>query len=222
MGGIPRGSKRHEDDKFLHGVEVAALLHAARDVLHDRRLFYLLGLQYLLALRVGEVTLLEWGHIGPLNKAGEPEYVRVPTLKKGGDEMPLLIVPVLSHHAFVRSAFDKARLDPRERQARSRFLFASRDGRSPLTTTHASRLFKKAAMAAGIHRDVSTHALRRTANTALFRKCRDYEVCRRFLRHEGQSVTARYVRHEDATNWAEYRGALDLPPIAPLGTPARA
>lgn len=240
------GYRKAEDDKRMEKYEVAALLHAARNIELDARAYYMLSLMYFLGLRIGEVILLRWEHFVPPATAGGLPYVRVPTLKQHADAklrqfetskdksgeterralLNLYRVPVLSSPALVRFIFDKGRQTGPERAAKSPWLFTGTDPAAHLSKKQADRVFTNCREAARLRPGLTPHAMRYSATMALKRwqlgELRlgtvDMRTQAAFLRHTSVTVTERYVG-VDAWDWERYRGALDLPPLAPL--PAR-
>lgn len=211
--------------------EVAALLYAARNLLRDPRLYYMLLLQYLLALRVGEVVLLRYEDVGTdRDERGLPSFIRCPTLKQGTGRPgytpqypPRLKVPVLSHPEVVAAAFDRERRTER-RERVSPWLFPGQDRADPLDRKTAIELFHDAKRAAYLRDWYTPHALRHTAGTQLYAASGKKLVVSAFLRHsvgsgrardEGAAVTERYIHVTDEM-WREYRGALDLPRLEPI------
>lgn len=223
-----KGAVKIDEQKFMSRAEVAALLWGAREL--GTIPYYLFTLQYLLGLRIGEVIQLRYEHLGPI-ESGWPLYVEVPTLKKRTqsdahppDEatgLPLYKVPVLSHPALVVAAFD-----PRYRRGRgaqSPWLFPPMLWR---TQRHMGRarvfqLWHQARELVQLPPWYSPHALRHTASAYLYERCRSVPQVARFMRHtpsgprdEG-GTTVLYI-HFTPEQWARCRGALDLPPLAPL------
>lgn len=228
-----RGSRKSDEQKYFSRPEVSALLYAARERTRDFPAYYMIALQYLLGLRIGEVLQLRYDHLGPLDTSGRVVYVNVPTLKKKSaaraarpicpfTDKPLYPVPVLSHASLVAHAFD--RKSHAEHERTSPWLFPSRSasGKRPLTRSQAFRRFHAVREAAGLPDYYTPHALRHSSATALYERCRRNRVVSVFLRHsdgtrdeDGAAVTHRYVHFSPAV-WQEYRGALDLPPLQPL------
>ena len=64
----------------------------------------------------------------------------------------------------------------------------------PLTTRQLSRLFHKAADAAGIKKNVTLHALRHSFATHLLEGGTDIRIIQALLGHEKLDTTARYTR----------------------------
>lgn len=238
-----RGSRKPEEAFYLDRRGVAALLYAAHAEVPnlttggrgDARLYFMFALQYLLALRIGEVILLRYEHLGPIDPvSGWPRYVLVPTLKKKAKEyrgqsmtaddkvMPLLPVPVISHGSLVLSAFDRA-YRPKDHRS-SPWLFPGQTPTRHLSRSHAIAEFGRVRDAACLPDYYSPHVLRHAAATNLYEFCGRKHVVSVFLRHamssgrgagDGASVTDRYL-HMTAEAWSKLRGALALPPLAPL------
>lgn len=222
-----KGARKQEWQQYLKPREVSALLYAAKGM--GAIPYLLMSTQFLLGLRVGEVILLRYEHLGPLSPHGYPEYVNVPTLKKSADnaegpvcpitERPLIPVPVLSHPNMILAAFNKAYRP----ESRSSWIFpGGHSDRDHISRSYAIQAFCRARDKAGLPSYVTTHALRHTASVMLSQACGDNElVVGRFLRHSrgstasGSNVTRRYM-HITMERFGEFRGALNLPPIAPL------
>jgi integrase len=240
---MKRGSRKPEAAFYLDRRETAALLYAAhaevpsaRGGRGDSLLYFLFTLQYLLALRVGEVILLRYEHLGPTDPvSGWPRYVLVPTLKKRASEfrgetmrvgdktLPLLPVPVVSYGPLVAAAFNPAYRPPDLRN--SPWLFPGQNPSRHISRSHTIAEFHRVREAARLPDYYSPHVLRHAAATNLYEKANRARVVSVFLRHatssgrrsgdDGASVTDRYI-HMTAEGWARLRGALDLPPLAPL------
>jgi site-specific recombinase XerD len=75
-----------------------------------------------------------------------------------------------------------------------RYLFPGRRPGEPLTTRQLSRLFHKAADAAGIKKNVTLHALRHSFATHLLEGGTDIRIIQALLGHEKLDTTARYTR----------------------------
>lgn len=210
------GDRKPEDAKFMTKTQVAALLHAARDIERNPRAYFMLSLMYLLGLRISEARMLEWTHLGPLDEFGEPTVVTVPTLKQRQKTVPLVSVPVLSHPKLVLFAFNRRRAEKDKGGRRSQYLFPSARHIDQIAgPTPAWRLFDAARRSAGLPDYFSPHALRHTAATELGSAGAPHVVIQRFLRHASENVTDAYT-HVAPSTWAQYRGALDLPPLAPI------
>ncbi len=228
-----KGVRKTRREKVLAPTEVAALLHAARELgetaktpkqrLVLRRDYMLFWAQYLLGLRAGEVTTLRYSHVRRSDAAGCPTSIWVPTLKKAKTPdglAPLEPVAVLSYPGLMRTIFDRA-WRPRTWQ-RSIYLFPSpRDMRQPYPTTSASRRFKVLLREAGLDPIYSPHSLRHSASSALARAGASKNMVAEFLRHSvsssraGMTVTDVYL-HATDDDWEKLRGALDLPRLQPL------
>ena len=223
---------------YLEPYEIAALLHAARDLLGNNKAYFMLALQYLLGLRIGEVVLLQYAHLGPLEKDARgvewPRYVSVPTLKKrevGRNErdrdeltkLPIVAVPVLSHPGIVRAAFDRKYRPGHERH--SPWLFPGRPTKKPMGIQHGISLFHATREEANLPDYYTPHVLRHSAAMRVERVCNKNRIVSEFLRHsrtrsyggvnEGAPVTNVYL-HTTIAEWKALRGCLDLPPLRPL------
>lgn len=230
---MKRGSRKPADAYCMTRPEVAALLWSAKNDLRDWRAYYIFSLMYLLGLRVGEVIVLRYEHLGPLSGLGWPTVVWVPTEKKrqatGGrwridaqTGMPLLPVPVLSHHELVRAAFTPGSRP--DRDSKSAWLFPSPQSRGKALAKRTALLkFEQAKTAAYLNAGYTPHTLRHTAASRLYEKANSTRTVAEFLRHDvggragdGLATTNRYI-HVSLEEWHKYRGALDIPlPLRPL------
>jgi integrase len=210
---MPLGHRKPEDAYCMEKREIAAFLHAAREVERDARAYYLFALTYVLALRIGEALILEWEHLGPLDARGLPSLVSVPTLKKRLEKPPLIDVPVLSHPRLVLAAFDRRRQPKEERRARSPWLFGGATPGERLSMQQANRLFALCRDAARLKGGYTTHALRHTAATELEIAGMPRKLRERFLRQDERRASD---LDADAPQWARFRGKLDLPALKPL------
>lgn len=234
------GYHRPEAGYLMTPHEVAALLYAAkrRGPLDNGFSYFAFSLQYLLAMRVSEVAVLRYEHLGsiqPVQLANGtvvywPKHVMVPTVKKKNPalyqrdkttNLPILPVPVLSHGSLVAAAFDK-----RHRAgdaARSPWLFPGKNAGTHVSRSHLISTFNELLEDAGLEDHFSTHTLRHTAATRLYEKVNRRLMVTRFLRQSDgrdaetgrNSVTDRYI-HLSRELWRCGQGALDLPKLAPL------
>jgi len=228
-----RGYQKPDDALLMTKREIAALLWTAH-MKADPKAYLMFALQFLLGLRVGEVILLRYEHLGPRDGAW-PEYVMIPTLKKrytGGvrdsaTNLPLFPVPVLSHPGLVLAGFNPEYRKGREKK--SQWLFPGRHPKDHMTISWAIKLFHIYCDHAQLRRQEFTpHSLRHTAATYLHEKAKRDLVVSIFLRHsvsyrpgDGAAVTKRYI-HVTEEQWKSYRatktspGPFDLPPLGPL------
>src|SRR5437016_2989040 len=75
-----------------------------------------------------------------------------------------------------------------------RWLFPGRTPGRPMTTRQLSRLFHKAADAAGIKKPVTLHALRHSFATHLLERGTDIRIIQALLGTDKLETTARYTR----------------------------
>jgi integrase/recombinase XerD len=148
----------------------------------------LLSLGYGCGLRAGEIVRLKVKHIDSAQK-----IIRIEQ-SKGRKDRNVMLSPetldLLRQWWKVRPSRHDGGIPPQER-----WLFPSRKtaGR-PMTTRQLSRLFHKAAEAAGIKKSVTLHALRHSFATHLLERGRDIRVIQALLGHEKLDTTARYTR----------------------------
>lgn len=217
--------KKPASNKYMTKRQVAALLYAARGC-RWKSAFDCFLLMYVLGLRVSEAALLEWRHLDSrlIDDQGVVRGIRVPTLKKRVWPPPLKTVPVLAHFKWVARAFDPSR---HGRKPDSPFLFPSRAAKDrPITRYTIDKWFGWCCKAAGLPSYYSTHALRHTAATQLYRSLKDIVLVNKFLRHTnvnsfqtdpGSRTTGQYI-HIDISDYrpAINDGALRLPRLSPL------
>jgi integrase/recombinase XerD len=148
----------------------------------------LLSLGYGCGLRAGEIVRLKVKHIDSAQK-----IIRIEQ-SKGRKDRNVMLSPetldLLRQWWKVRPSRHDGGIPPQER-----WLFPSRKtaGR-PMTTRQLSRLFHKAAEAAGIKKSVTLHALRHSFATHLLERGRDIRLIQALLGHEKLDTTARYTR----------------------------
>lgn len=223
--------RKDESQKYMSRAELGAFFHAAHAILHDYHGYLFFATMYLLGLRITEATLLRYEHIGPILKDGWPLYVSVPTLKRAKDRHgnePLAKVPVLSHPEILKAAFSRD-FKPADKR-KCDFLFPGgfpRRVNKPISRVAATNRFHVIREAAFLADYYTPHVFRHTASSELHRTTKSMKLASSFLRHstKGQhgimgefgvaAVTNRYV-HVSMEAWAQYRGALDLPPLKPL------
>ena len=147
----------------------------------------LLSLSYGCGLRAGEVVRLKVKHIDRAQK-----IIRVEQAKGRKDRNVMLspeTLDLLRRWWKVRpSRYDAMTPLP------ERYLFPGRRPGEPLTTRQLSRLFHKAADAAGIKKNVTLHALRHSFATHLLEGGTDIRIIQALLGHEKLDTTARYTR----------------------------
>lgn len=221
--------RKTSDEQFMSKRAIGALLYAAREV--SPLAYFAFACQYLLALRIGEVICLRYDHMR--RDHDRHPFIMVPTLKKRsgmhrdkclGTGLPLFPVPVLSHVNLIEAAWDR-KYRAGEPAQKSPWLFpVFRKPEEHWSRSNAFRIFHEVREAAGLPDYYSPHALRHSAATYLHERCDRQRIVSAFLRHDlggrmsGQdsaAVTARYIHITEET-WRKYRGALDLPTVAPL------
>jgi integrase/recombinase XerD len=147
----------------------------------------LLSLSYGCGLRAGEVVRLKVKHIDSAQK-----IIRVEQAKGRKDRNVMLSPETLDQLRQwwkVRpTRYDGA--TPRQ----ERWLFPGYRPGKPITTRQLSRLFHKAADAAGIKKNVTLHALRHSFATHLLEGGTDIRIIQALLGHEKLDTTARYTR----------------------------
>jgi integrase/recombinase XerD len=147
----------------------------------------LLGLGYGCGLRAGEVVRLRVKHIDRAQK-----IIRVEQ-SKGRKDRNVMLSPetfdLLRQWWKVRPSRQDATTPLQER-----WLFPGRKPGKPMTTRQLSRLFHKAADAAGIKKRVTLHALRHSFATHLLERGTDIRIIQALLGHEKLDTTARYAR----------------------------
>jgi site-specific recombinase XerD len=147
----------------------------------------LLSLSYGCGLRAGEVVRLKVKHIDSAQK-----IIRIEQAKGRKDRNVMLspeTLDLLRRWWKVRpSRYDATTPLP------ERYLFPGRRPGEPLTTRQLSRLFHKAADAAGIKKNVTLHALRHSFATHLLEGGTDIRIIQALLGHEKLDTTARYTR----------------------------
>lgn len=220
--------KKTREEKIARPEEIARILAAARrpiprfdanlkqtlpptaeDYAKAESYYLLFFTQYILGLRVGEVTQLRFEHLEPQPRASML-WVRCPTLKQGVKKPPLVGVPVLWGESVIRRAFDRQRLP-----VGSQWVFPSPVMRGAHmdkdTVTHA---FKRLVRTAGVRDCLTTHSLRHAAASALFARCGNKKTVQHFLRHSDakQDSTDIYI-HETPETWQRMYGCLRLPPL---------
>lgn len=232
---MKRGSHKPDHAMCMTRAEVGALLFTAKNVLGDWRSYYLITLQYLLGLRVGEVIKLRYEHLDPRrDRFGDPIIVWVPTEKKGelaksrsricqATGLPLFSVPVLSHGALIAAAFNRA-LRPTKEERESPWILPSlQSAKRFMARRTAIQKFDLAKSAGYLNDAYTSHTLRHTAATRLYEKCNTTRIVAEFLRHDRTggrgaegATTNRYI-HITTEQWMKYRGCFDLPlPLRPL------
>ena len=147
----------------------------------------LLSLGYGCGLRAGEVVRLKVKDIDRAQK-----IIRVEQAKGRKDRNVMLspdTLDLLRQWWRVRSTRYDATTPLQER-----WLFPGRRPGKPLTTRQLSRLFHKAADAAGIKKSVTLHALRHSFATHLLERGTDIRIIQALLGHDKLDTTARYTR----------------------------
>ncbi len=166
--------------KYLTEAEMADLLDAGRQQ-GDRDLNVLLLLAFT-GLRVSELCSLE---VQDIDFAERVVHVR----SGKGDKDRIVIVPE-AVATSLRGLIDT-------RHTASIHLFPGQNGHiSPKT---AQRIVKKAALNAGIKKNVTPHTLRHSFATALLRKGGDIRFIQKVLGHSSIATTQIYTHVDDST-----------------------
>src|SRR4249919_1710089 len=103
--------------------------------------------------------------------------------------LPVEILDLLRQWWKARPTADDAGLAREQR-----WLFPGRGKGRPLTTRQFGRLFKQAAKAAGLRKNLSLHTLRHSFATHLLERGTDIRLIQALLGHEKLETTARYTR----------------------------
>lgn len=72
------------------------------------------------------------------------------------------------------------------------WLFPSRKGNGPISTTQAHRVLKNASEAIGID-EVATHTMRKTYGYFFYKKTKDIAMLQELFNHSSPSITKRYI-----------------------------
>jgi integrase/recombinase XerD len=176
---IPRPRKEHHLPAVLSPGEVARMLGKARNPKHRA----LLMLLYSAGLRVGEVVRLR-----PPDLDVDRGLVRVRRGKGGKDRYTLLARRAVEAVGIYRDAYPP---DP--------WLFpGDRPGRH-LTTRSVQHIVKKAAEAAGLEKDVTTHTLRHSFATHLLEGGTNLRVIQELLGQQSLRTTQIYTHVTQST-----------------------
>lgn len=162
----------------------------------------LLSLGYGCGLRAGEVVRLKVKHIDRAQK-----IIRIEQ-SKGRKDRNVMLSPetldLLRQWWKARPSWHDAGTPMEER-----WLFPGLRRGKPMTTRQLSRLFHKAADAAGTKKGVTLHALRHSFATHLLERGTDIRIIQALLGHDKLDTTARYTRV--ATGMiADIKSPLDL------------
>jgi integrase/recombinase XerD len=185
---IPRPRKEHRLPEVLSPDEVARMLERARNPKHRA----LLMLLYSAGLRVGEVVRLR-----PSDLDVERGLVRVRMGKGRKDRYTLLAKRALEAVRIYLAAY------PSES-----WLFPGSTPARHLTTRSVQRVAKRAAQAAGITRDVTTHTLRHSFATHLLEGGTNLRVIQELLGHQSARTTQIYT-HVSKSTLESVRSPLD-------------
>jgi integrase/recombinase XerD len=193
---IPRPRKEHRLPEVLSPDEVARMLERARNPKHRA----LLMLLYSAGLRVGEVVRLR-----PSDLDVERGLVRVRMGKGRKDRYTLLAKRALEAVRIYLAAY------PSES-----WLFPGSTPARHLTTRSVQRVAKRAAQAAGISRDVTTHTLRHSfathllleGGTNLLEGGTNLRVIQELLGHQSARTTQIYT-HVSKSTLESVRSPLD-------------
>jgi integrase/recombinase XerD len=162
----------------------------------------MLSLSYGCGLRAGEVVRLKVKHIDTAQKV-----IRVEQGKGRKDRQVMLsrdTLNLLRRWWKMRPARGDAGMPLEER-----FLFPGRKAGEPMSTRQLSRLFHKAAEAAGITKGVTLHGLRHSFATHLFERGTHLLTLQALLGHSKPETTARYT-HVATGRIAAVESPLDL------------
>ena len=170
---IPRPRKEHRLPQVLSPEEVARILARARNPKHRA----LLMLLYSAGLRVGEVVRLR-----PSDLDVERGLVRVRRGKGAKDRYTLL----------ARKSVDAVRLYLDAYPTEDWLFPSTRPGRH-LSTRSVQRVVKRAAAAAGITKQVTTHTLRHSFATHLLEGGTNLRIIQELLGHTNARTTQLYT-----------------------------
>jgi site-specific recombinase XerD len=185
---IPRPRKEHRLPQVLGPDEVARMLSRARNPKHRA----LLMLLYSAGLRVGEVVRLR-----PSDLDVERGLLRVRSGKGNKDRYTLL----------AKRAMDAVRiyLDAYPTEL---WLFPGTTPERHLTARSVQRVVKRAAQAASIPKDVTTHTLRHSFATHLLEGGTNLRVIQELLGHQSARTTQIYT-HVSKSTLESVRSPLD-------------
>jgi site-specific recombinase XerD len=185
---IPRPRKEHRLPAVLSVAEVARMLARARNPKHRA----LLMLIYSAGLRAGEVVRLR-----PSDLDIDRGLVRVRKGKGDRDRNTLLAKRAVDAVRLYRDAYPT---DP--------WLFPGARSERHLTTRSVQRIVKRAARAAGIEKDVTTHTLRHSFATHLLEGGTNLRVIQELLGHQSARTTQLYT-HVAKSTIESIRSPLD-------------
>jgi site-specific recombinase XerD len=186
---IPRPrTERQRLPEVLSPDEVARTLAGARNPKHRA----LLMLLYSAGLRVGEVVRLR-----PSDLDRERGLLRIRKGKGSKDRYTLLAQRAVDAVRIYLDAY------PTER-----WLFPGSDPERHLTARSVQRVVKRAARAAGIAKDVTTHTLRHSFATHLLEAGINLRVIQELLGHQSARTTQIYT-HVSKSNLEAVRSPLD-------------
>ncbi|HUP51734.1 MAG TPA: site-specific tyrosine recombinase/integron integrase [Longimicrobiales bacterium] len=185
---IPRPKKEQRLPEVLSPDEVARMLDRARNPKHRA----LLMLLYSAGLRVGEVVRLR-----PSDLDVERGLLRVRKGKGRKDRYTLLAKRALEAVRIYLAAF------PTES-----WLFPSTTPDRHLATRSVQRVVKRAAQAAGIAKEVTTHTLRHSFATHLLEGGTNLRVIQELLGHQSARTTQIYT-HVSKSALESVRSPLD-------------
>lgn len=179
MEGIVPVRKQHRLPDVLSGTEVQRLLDATNDTKH-RAIFTLL---YGAGLRVSEVLALK-----PTDIDGKRMIVHVRDTKNRHDR----ILPLSPRMLDALRTYWKAH------RPCGAYLFSRKDDFKPIGPRSLSVAMKKAALRAGIKKNVHPHLLRHAFATHLLELGTDLRTVQILLGHRSLSSTARYTHLTEA------------------------
>jgi site-specific recombinase XerD len=188
---IPRARKPQKLPEILSREEIARLLDLT---IHPKHRAVLMT-TYAAGLRVSEVCTLKVSDID----AGRM-MIRVEQGKGAKDRYTLLSARLLEELRRYWTAYRPAL-----------WLFASKDGEHPLSTTTAQKIFYTAKRRARIGKDCGIHGLRHAFATHLLESGVDVHTIQRLLGHGHIGTTMRYF-HLTQTQLAATASPLDVLP----------
>jgi site-specific recombinase XerD len=185
---IPRPRKEHRLPEVLSAAEVARMLARARNPKHRA----LLMLLYSAGLRVGEVVRLRASDLDV-----DRGLVRVHRGKGSKDRYTLL----------AKRAVDAVRVyvDAYPTQG---WLFPGAQPERHLTARSVQRVVKRAAEAAGLAKEVTTHTLRHSFATHLLESGTNLRIIQELLGHQSARTTQIYT-HVATSSLEAVRSPLD-------------
>jgi integrase len=176
--------QKREREKYLSKDQLRAILEAAvRHTYPQAGALIYAGAT--MGLRLGEAI---WLHRGCFERLAD-NIVEVRTLKQRGQPVhPVAIGD--KPKGFFRKLLASM-------PAGQHFLFPGRAQGSHISVTHAERVFKDCARAAGLTAAYTFHSLRHYRGVQLWRATKDIEHVRRQLRHKSSTSTSVYIHMDE-------------------------